>query len=491
MSKTFYELGLSPALVQAVTDMGFREASPIQEKAIPILLEGHDLIGQAQTGTGKTAAFAIPVIEKVTTAKELQAMILCPTRELAMQVSAEVKKLLKYKKDISVATVYGGQQIGTQFRDLKLKPQIVVGTPGRVMDHMRRKTIKMNTVKFFVLDEADEMLAQGFREDIEHILSEAPGGARSARGTTPLEAQTAAPKDRQTVLFSATMSKDILAITSQFLNNPQRADVLAGQSNKPKIEQFFLLVPEKNRVEATIRLMDFYEFKSALIFSNMRSQVDSLTQQFNERGMTAEGIHGDLNQNQRDKVMGKLRSGQARLLVATDVAGRGIDISHIEAVFNFDLPRDVEDYIHRIGRTGRAGKSGRSFSFVRPTELNKLKRLEKLHSIRILPHDVPAAEALQKKKVSSLLTEISEVTKRAKLSQYLEYVQDLTSDEVSVEEVAAAAIKMLLEKDNKTYDTKTQFISAQDELKKVKSDKQRPGNYPPRSGKKFYKNKRR
>lgn len=472
MSKTFYELGLSPALVQAVTDMGFREASPIQEKAIPILLEGHDLIGQAQTGTGKTAAFAIPVIEKVTTAKELQAMILCPTRELAMQVSAEVKKLLKYKKDISVATVYGGQQIGTQFRDLKLKPQIVVGTPGRVMDHMRRKTIKMNTVKFFVLDEADEMLAQGFREDIEHILTDAP-------------------KDRQTVLFSATMSKDILAITSQFLNNPQRADVLAGQSNKPKIEQFFLLVPEKNRVEATIRLMDFYEFKSALIFSNMRSQVDSLTQQFNERGMTAEGIHGDLNQNQRDKVMGKLRSGQARLLVATDVAGRGIDISHIEAVFNFDLPRDVEDYIHRIGRTGRAGKSGRSFSFVRPTELNKLKRLEKLHSIRILPHDVPAAEALQKKKVSSLLTEISEVTKRAKLSQYLEYVQDLTSDEVSVEEVAAAAIKMLLEKDNKTYDKKTQFISAQDELKKVKSDKPRPGNYPPRSGKKFYKNKRR
>lgn len=472
MSKTFYELGLSPTLVQAVTDMGFREASPIQEKAIPILLEGHDLIGQAQTDTGKTAAFAIPVIEKITAAKELQAMVLCPTRELAMQVAAEFKKLLKYKKDISVATVYGGQQIGTQFRDLKLKPQVIVGTPGRVMDHMRRKTIKMNTVKFFVLDEADEMLAQGFREDIEHILLDAP-------------------KERQTVLFSATMSKEILAITSQFLNNPQRADVLAGQSNKPKIEQFFLIVPEKNRVEATIRLMDFYDFKSALIFSNMRSQVDSLTQQFNERGMTAEGIHGDLNQNQRDKVMGKLRSGQARLLVATDVAGRGIDISHIEAVFNFDLPRDVEDYIHRIGRTGRAGKSGRSFSFVRPNELNKLKRLEKQHSIRILPHDVPGAEALQKKKVSALLEAIADVTKKAKLAPYLEYVQELASDDISVEEVAAAAIKMLFEKDAKAYDTKTQFISAQDELKKVKSDNHRPGNYPPRSSKKFYKNKKR
>lgn len=447
--------------------MGFREASPIQEKAIPILLEGHDLIGQAQTGTGKTAAFAIPSIEKITTAKELQAMVLCPTRELAMQVAAEFKKLLKYKKEIQVVTVYGGQPIGAQFRDLKLKPQIVVGTPGRVMDHMRRKTIKMNTVKFFVLDEADEMLAQGFREDIELILTDAP-------------------KDRQTVLFSATMSKDILAITSQFLNNPQRADVLAGESNKPKIEQFFLIVPEKNRVEATIRLMDFYGLKSALIFSNMRSQVDSLTQQFNERGVTAEGIHGDLNQNQRDKVMARLRSGHARLLVATDVAGRGIDISHIEAVFNFDLPRDVEDYVHRIGRTGRAGKSGRSFSFVRPTELGKLRRLEKLNNIQIMPHDVPAAEDLQGKKVSTLLAELVETTKRAKLAQYLEYLDDLTTEEISPEEIAAAAIKMLLEKDGRQYDTKVQFVTAKEELKKAGGDKHHPRNYPPRSGKKFY-----
>jgi ATP-dependent RNA helicase DeaD len=389
-----------------------------------------------------------------------------------MQVAAEFKKLLKYKKEIQVVTVYGGQPIGAQFRDLKLKPQIVVGTPGRVMDHMRRKTIKMNTVKFFVLDEADEMLAQGFREDIELILTDAP-------------------QDRQTVLFSATMSKDILAITSQFLHNPQRADVLAGAANKPKIEQFFLVVPEKNRVEATIRLMDFYGFKSALIFSNMRSQVDSLTQQFNERGVTAEGIHGDLNQNQRDKVMARLRSGHARLLVATDVAGRGIDISHIEAVFNFDLPRDVEDYVHRIGRTGRAGKSGRSFSFVRPTELGKLRRLEKLNNIQILPHDVPAAEDLQGKKVSAMLGEIVEITKRAKLAQYLDYVQEMKAEEISPEEIAAAAIKMLLEKDGRQYDTKVQFATAKEELKKAGGAKHRPHNYPPRSGKKFYRNKRK
>ncbi len=472
MKKTFYELGLSPALVQAVTDMGFREASPIQEKAIPILLEGHDLIGQAQTGTGKTAAFAIPVIEKITAAKELQAMVVCPTRELAMQVAAEFRKLLKYKKEIQIVTLYGGQPIGAQFRDLKEKPQIVVGTPGRVMDHMRRRTIKMNTVKFFVLDEADEMLAQGFREDIEHILTDAP-------------------KDRQTVLFSATMSKEILAITSQFLNKPQRADVLAGASNKPKIEQFFLVVPEKNRVEATIRLLDFYGFKSALIFSNMRSQVDSLTQQFNERGVTAEGIHGDLKQNQREKVMARLRSGHARLLVATDVAGRGIDISHIEAVFNFDLPRDVEDYVHRVGRTGRAGKSGHSFSFVRPTELGKLRRLEKLNNIQILPHEVPAAEDLQGKKVSALLAELVETSKCAKLAQYLEYLHDITSEDISPEEIAAAAIKMLLEKDGRQYDNKLQFTTIKEELKKAQSEKHRPRNYPPRSGKKFYRNKRR
>ena len=269
--KTFAELGVSHTTLQAITDMGFREASPIQEKAIPLLLEGYDLIGQAQTGTGKTAAFGIPVIERITTEKKLQAMILCPTRELAMQVADEIRKILKYRKEILVATVYGGQKIGIQFRELKEKPQIIVGTPGRVMDHMARKTIKMNTVQFFVLDEADEMLAQGFREDIEHILTDAP-------------------KERQTILFSATMSKEVMAITSRFQNNPRKVDVLAGESNKPKIDQFFAIVPEKNRVEAVIRLMDFYEIKTGLVFSNMRSQVDGLTEQFNDRGFSAEGL---------------------------------------------------------------------------------------------------------------------------------------------------------------------------------------------------------
>ena len=468
--KSFAELGISHATLQAITDMGFREASAIQEKAIPILMNGHDMIGQAQTGTGKTAAFAIPMIEKLSSAKEMQAMILCPTRELAMQVAEEVKKLLKYKKEVQVATVYGGQKIGIQFRDLKQKPQIVVGTPGRIMDHIARKTIKMNTVKFFILDEADEMLAQGFREDIEHILTDAP-------------------KERQTILFSATMSKDILSITSRFLQNPQKVDVTGGASNKPKIEQAFLIVPEKNRVEAVIRLMDFYNFKSALVFSNMRSQVDSLTQQFNERAMSAEGIHGDLNQAQRDKVMARLRSGHARLLVATDVAGRGIDISHIEAVFNFDLPRDVEDYIHRIGRTGRAGKSGRAFSFVRPTDLNKLKRLEKLHGIRILPHDVPALEGLNEKKIGTLLDSITEVVKKAKLEKYTAYVQRLIAQNISIEELAAAALKMLLEKDSEGYDTKVHFGSIQEEMKNVKSEKPRSGNFRRDRGRQSYKPK--
>lgn len=465
--KTFAELGVSHKTLQAITDMGFREASPVQEKAIPILLEGHDLIGQAQTGTGKTAAFAIPVIERITSEKGLQAMILCPTRELAMQVADEIRKILKYRKEILVATVYGGQKIGMQFRDLKLKPQIIVGTPGRIMDHMARKTIKMNTVKFFVLDEADEMLAQGFREDIEHILTDAP-------------------KERQTILFSATMSKEVLSITSRFLTAPQKVDVLAGESNRPKIEQFFAIVPEKNRVEAVIRLMDFYEIKTALVFSNMRTQVDGLTAQFNDRGFSAEGIHGDLNQAQRDKVMARLRTGNVRLLVATDVAGRGIDISHIDAVFNFDLPRDMESYIHRVGRTGRAGKSGRAFAFVKANDMNKLKRLEHIHGIRITPHDIPALEALTGKRSAVVLEDLASVAKKANLEKLLPYVQQLVEQGISTTDIAAAAIKILLGKDGGGYDTKAHFTSFKEEIKNYKSDKPRNSNYHGGKGKRRF-----
>lgn len=470
--KSFAELGISHTTLQAITDMGFREASPIQEKAIPILLEGHDLIGQAQTGTGKTAAFSIPVVERIKTDKRLQAMILCPTRELAIQVADEIRKILKYKKDILVATVYGGQKIGAQFRDLKLKPQIIVGTPGRIMDHMRRKTIKMNTVEFFVLDEADEMLAQGFREDIELILTDAP-------------------KERQTILFSATMSNEVLGITSKFLTNPQRVDVLAGESNKPKIDQFFTIVPEKNRVEAVIRLMDFYEIKTALVFSNMRSQVDGLTAQFNDRNFSAEGIHGDLNQAQRDKVMARLRTGNVRLLIATDVAGRGIDISHIDAVFNFDLPRDIESYIHRVGRTGRAGKSGRAFAFVRATELGKLKRLEKAHGIRVTPHDIPALEQLVGKRSALVLEDITAVAKKANLEKMLPYVQQLVEQGLSAMDIAAATIKILLGKDGGGYDTKAHFTSFKEELKSFQSDKPKGGNYKGHGKKKRFGKPRR
>jgi ATP-dependent RNA helicase DeaD len=467
LRKSFAELGVSPKILQAITDMGFREASPVQEKAIPILLAGHDLIGQAQTGTGKTAAFAIPVIERITAEKGLQAMILCPTRELAMQVADEIRKILKYRKEILVATVYGGQKIGMQFRDLKLKPQIIVGTPGRIMDHMRRSTIKMNTVKFFVLDEADEMLAQGFREDIEHILSDAP-------------------KERQTILFSATMSNEVLAITSRFLTNPQKVDVLAGDSNRPKIEQFFAIVPEKNRIEAVIRLMDFYEIKTALVFSNMRTQVDGLTSQFNDRGFSAEGIHGDLNQAQRDKVMARLRGGNVRLLIATDVAGRGIDISHINAVFNFDLPRDMESYIHRVGRTGRAGKSGRAFAFVKPHDMNKLKRLEQIHGIRIMPHDIPALESLTGKRVTAVLTDLTAVAGKASLDKLVPHVQQLVEQGLSATDIAAAAIKILLGKDGGGYDTKAHFTSFKEEMKTYKSDKPRDGNYRGGKGKRRF-----
>ncbi|MFO1526209.1 MAG: DEAD/DEAH box helicase [Turneriella sp.] len=500
-NKSFAELGISHTTLQAITDMGFRAASPVQEKAIPLLLEGHDLIAQAQTGTGKTAAFAIPVIEKISSEKKLQAMVLCPTRELAMQVADEMRKILKYRKDIRVATVYGGQKIGMQFRELKEKPQIIVGTPGRVMDHMARKTIKMQTVQYFVLDEADEMLAQGFREDIEHILTSAPGGTGSV-------AQSDGPTERQTILFSATMSKEVLAITSRFLKNPKTVNVLAGERNKPKIEQFFAIVPEKNRVEAVIRLMDFYDIRTALVFCNMRTQVDGLTAQFNDRGFAAEGIHGDLNQAQRDKVMARLRSGSRtdprpaghepgasmrtghiRLLIATDVAGRGIDVSHIDAVFNFDLPRDVEAYIHRVGRTGRAGKSGRAFAFVKASDLNKLKRLEQKHSIRIMPHDIPALEVLVGKRAAAVLENIQSVLKKANLEKLQASVSELKALGYSGEEIAAAAIKILLSKDGGGYDTKAHFTSFKEELKAFQSAKPRQHQHP-RQRNKFRRSRR-
>jgi ATP-dependent RNA helicase DeaD len=326
----FEELSLSEEILNSIKDMGFEEASPIQSEAIPLIMNGKDIIGQAQTGTGKTAAFAIPVIEKLNPeSKEIQAIILCPTRELVIQVSEEFRKLMKYKENLYVIPVYGGQQIERQLSSLRKGAQVIIGTPGRMMDHMRRGSIKLNSVKAVVLDEADEMLDMGFREDIEVILSDTPD-------------------ERQTVMFSATMAKDIIELTKKFLNDPVIVNVTHKKMSTPQIQQTYFEVQDKNKPEVLARLIDLHNIKLALVFCNTKSQVDQLVEILKTRGYFADALHGDMSQNQRDRVMNGFRNGSVEILVATDVAGRGIDVNDVEAVFNYDLPRDDEDYVHSL-----------------------------------------------------------------------------------------------------------------------------------------------
>jgi len=371
-SLTFEELPLSTEMQQGIRAMGFQEASPIQAEAIPVLLEGHDLIGQAQTGTGKTAAFSIPMIERLDVKRgPVQALILCPTRELAMQVSEEIRKLLKHKPGISVVAVYGGDPIGRQFRALAKKPQIIVGTPGRMLDHIRRGSIRLDALKTVVLDEADEMLDLGFRDDIETILK-------------------ATPKQRQTILFSATMSPAIAELATRYQQNPQRIQVQAAVEEIPLIEQMYVEVHPRKKLAALTYLIEHHGLRLALVFCNTKLQVDELVERLKGYGYSADGLHGGMAQPKRAKVLNRFRQGNVQFLVATDVAARGIDVRNIEAVFNYDLPRDIEAYIHRIGRTGRAGQAGRAFTFIRREELNQLKKIRRIVKSPLSKQEIPA-----------------------------------------------------------------------------------------------------
>lgn len=371
---TFEELNISDNVKKAVADMGFIEATPIQAASIPVLIEGRDLIGQARTGSGKTAAFAIPIIERIDASlKGLQALVVCPTRELALQVTEEFRKLFKYREELAVVAAYGGQDINVQLRSLAQNPQIVVGTPGRLIDHMWRGTIRLDHVNFVVLDEADEMLNMGFRDDIEDILSYVP------------------PK-RQTAMFSATMSPDIMRLMKRYLQDPAHVDTTDHKKDIPKIEQAYCEVEDHEKFDALTGLIDNYNLDVSLVFVNNKSKVDNLVSRLKRAGYRAAGIHGGHEQHMREMVMKAFRYGSVKILVATDVAGRGIDVSGIDAVINFDLPRDEEDYTHRIGRTGRAGNVGRSFTFITGGELRDLKRIEKNGGFQISRIDPPLRE---------------------------------------------------------------------------------------------------
>ena len=436
----FEELQLSEELIRAVKDMGFEEATPIQSKAITKVLEGKDIIGQSQTGTGKTAAFGLPCIDMIdVNNKKLQAVILSPTRELAIQICEEFRKFLKYKEDIKVLPVYGGQPIERQITALKKGVQIVVGTPGRVMDHMKRRTLKMETVKMVVLDEADEMLDMGFRDDIETILDKIP-------------------EDRQTVLFSATMAKEIMELTDKYLINPELIKVARKELTVPNIEQIYFEIKEKTKVEATSRLIDMYSPDLAVIFCNTKKRVDELVEHLQGRGYFAEGLHGDLKQIQRDIVMKKFRNRTIEILVATDVAARGIDVDVVDIVINYDLPQDEEYYVHRIGRTGRAGRSGKAFSFVVGREIYKLRDIMKYTKAKIKLGKLPSLTDIEEAKTNNFIEKVKSVIEEGRLTKYINIVENIINEDISAVEVSAALLKMNL------YDENTEDIDFEDDL---------------------------
>ena len=423
----FDELNIDERILRAIEDMGFEETSPIQTQAIPAVCEGIDVVGQAQTGTGKTAAYTIPMLMKIDPQiKKPQAIVLCPTRELAVQVAEEIRKLAKYMSDIKVLPVYGGQEIVRQIKSLKTGVQIIVGTPGRVMDHMRRKTVKFDNINMVILDEADEMLDMGFREDMETILTETP-------------------EDRQTVMFSATMPKAIMDIARNFQKDARIIKVVRKELTVSNIEQFYYEVRPKNKTEVLCRLIDIYNPRLSVVFCNTKRQVDELISELKGRGYFADGIHGDMKQQQRDRVMDDFRSGKVDILIATDVAARGIDVDDVDMVFNYDIPQDEEYYVHRIGRTGRAGRSSMALSFISGKEVYKLKDIERYCKTKILAKPVPSLDDVKNTKLDNMFDKIRQTIEEGGLTDMVNLVEEhVNQEEYTSMDMAAALLKMLI-----------------------------------------------
>ena len=424
----FEELDLYPQILRAIKEMGFEEATPIQSQAIPAVISGADVLGQAQTGTGKTASFGIPLLMKVDpNNKKTQAIVLSPTRELAIQVAEEIRKFSKYMHGIKVLCVYGGQDIGRQIKALKGGAQIIIGTPGRVMDHLRRRTIRCDEVNTIVLDEADEMLNMGFREDIETILEYIP------------------EEGRQTVLFSATMPKPILDITRKYQKDAVRIKITKKELTVPNIEQYYYDVRRHDKLDVLTRLLDYYSPKLSLVFCNTKRMVDELASELQARGYMAEGLHGDMKQQQRDRVMRNFRNGKTEILIATDVAARGIDVDDVEAVFNYDLPQDDEYYVHRIGRTGRAGRTGRVFNFVKGKEVYKLKDIMRYCKTKIKAQPIPSSDDVAQIKAEKIMEEIGEIIEAGGLRDMIDIIeQQVNNSDYTAMDIAAAFLKQAI-----------------------------------------------
>ncbi len=428
----FDELNISDEILKAVEDMGFEETTPIQTRAIPHIMEGRDIIGQAQTGTGKTAAFGIPILETIDPdqRRRPQVIILCPTRELAVQVAEELKHLSLYKRNLNILPIYGGQPINRQIRALKKGVQIVIGTPGRVMDHMRRGTLKLSSINQVVLDEADVMLDMGFIDDIETILRDVP-------------------EDRQTLFFSATIPHKIRELSEEYQKDSIFVKVAHEKMTVPEIEQYYFEVRRNNKLDLLIRLLDLYNIKLSLVFCNTRKMVDELNIQLQSRGYLADALHGGMRQSQRDRVMDKFRNGIIEIMVATDVAARGLDIDNVEAVFNYDVPQDTDYYVHRIGRTARAGKTGMAFTFIVGKDIYKLRDIQRYIKTNIHRHSIPTRDDIEEAKLDNFIDNLTDYIEREHLGKYIKMIENLLEDDFTAIEIAAALMKMVFEGENK------------------------------------------
>src|SRR6476620_9253458 len=425
MTKPFSELGLSPELLKAIDRLGFEKASPIQTAAIPPLLKGRDVVGQSQTGSGKTAAFAAPAIEKVDVAQSsTQVLILCPTRELAVQVSEEIHKLAFFKRGLHALPIYGGQSYDRQLFGLRQGAHIVIGTPGRVMDHMRGGTLRLNSLKIVILDEVDVMLNMGFRDDIELIL----------QGT---------PKERQTVFFSATIPRPIQQLIEKYARDPQNVRIEQKALTVPTVEQVYYEVDRRFKIDLLTRLIDLHDLKLGIIFCNTKRMVDDLVDHLNAQGYSADRLHGDMTQNMRDRVMNKFRRSGLEFLVATDVAARGIDVEDVEVVFNYDLPYDSEDYLHRIGRTGRAGRSGRAISFVAGREVFQIQHIERFTRTKIHRAKPPTQGEVEEARANVILEKLRAILTRVEFKRRDHLIERLLDEGFTSTDIASALLHEL------------------------------------------------
>lgn len=418
---SFGELSLSKLVGKAIADMGFEEPSPIQQQAIPKLMDGHDIIGQAQTGTGKTAAFGIPIVEKINPRGSIQALVVTPTRELAIQVAEEISKIGRYMR-IRTLPIYGGQPIDRQIRMLQKGVHVVIGTPGRLLDHLRRGTLRLNNLQVLVLDEADEMLDMGFIDDVETILR-------------------ATPPTRQTLLFSATMPEEVARLARKYLTNPEFVTVSKNSLTVPSIEQVYYETTERNKLDSLCRLLDTGEINLAIIFCRTKRGVDELVSGLEARGYPAAGLHGDMSQYQRNSVMRQFKDGQVELLVATDVAARGLDIDNLSHVVNYDLPQDVEFYVHRIGRTGRAGKTGVAVSLITHRDYKQLRLIESMTKIKVHRRPLPSVAEVTRRQQEGIRERLEQIIEENKLEHYLDIIQPLLNENDPVN-IAAAALHL-------------------------------------------------